>query len=291
MTAKKDQALAPLDSGPVVQSDDEQPDMTMLERLMRDTSIDVGKVERFMALMERRELKLAEQKFTTAMALAQEEMGPVRADATNPETHSQYATYQALDRALRPVYVRHGFAPSFNTEPSDKPDEVLVVCELSHVGGHRREYRIPMPADGKGPKGGAVMSRTHATGSAISYGMRYLTKMIWNIPVETDDDGNRASAPTEAAERFKTLEPEVRESIQTAFNALQLTSGLRNQWIAKWFGGPNIVPSEAAERLLEAARDEYAKRKGVPRQKGAKANAKTSPSEDGQAPAEEGESW
>ena len=58
-----------------------------------------------------------------------------------------------------------------------------------------------MPADGKGAKGGDVMTKTHATGSATSYGMRYLLKMIFNVAVgtEKDDDGNAASntKPTE----------------------------------------------------------------------------------------------
>jgi hypothetical protein len=53
-----------------------------------------------------------------------------------------------------------------------------------------------MPADGKGAKGGDVMTRTHATGSALSYGMRYLLKMIFNVAVgEDDDDGNDADEP------------------------------------------------------------------------------------------------
>jgi hypothetical protein len=51
-----------------------------------------------------------------------------------------------------------------------------------------------MPADGKGAKGGDVMTKTHATGSAIQYGMRYLLKMIFNIAVGDDDDGNAAGA-------------------------------------------------------------------------------------------------
>jgi hypothetical protein len=54
-----------------------------------------------------------------------------------------------------------------------------------------------MPADGKGAKGGDVMTKTHATGAAVSYGQRYLLKMIFNLAVgEVDDDGNGASGQT-----------------------------------------------------------------------------------------------
>jgi hypothetical protein len=50
-----------------------------------------------------------------------------------------------------------------------------------------------MPADGKGAKGGDVMTKTHAAGSAMSYGMRYLLKMIFNVAVGEDDDDGQAA--------------------------------------------------------------------------------------------------
>jgi hypothetical protein len=66
-----------------------------------------------------------------------------------------------------------------------------VLCHVSHSAGHERTYQIDMPADGKGAKGGDVMTKTHAAGAAASYGMRYLLKMIFNLAVGEDDtDGN-----------------------------------------------------------------------------------------------------
>ena len=44
----------------------------------------------------------AEQAFNEAMTRAQAEMRPVARDANNPQTRSKYASYVALDRALRP---------------------------------------------------------------------------------------------------------------------------------------------------------------------------------------------
>jgi predicted hydrocarbon binding protein len=44
------------------------------------------------------------------------------------------------------------------------------------------------------------MSRTHATGSAITYGKRYLKDMIFNLSfLEKDDDGNAAGGVTQDA--------------------------------------------------------------------------------------------
>jgi hypothetical protein len=67
-----------------------------------------------------------------------------------------------------------------------------------------RRYQADMPADGKGAKGGDVMTKTHATGSGMSYGMRYLLKMIFNVAVGEDDtDGNEpveGISPTQIAD-------------------------------------------------------------------------------------------
>ena len=132
--------------------------------------------------------------FDQAMQRTQSKVKRVIPDATNPQTHSRYASYAKLDAAIRPVYSEEGFAPSFDTQDCDKTETVRVVCYLSHNQGHTRTYHIDMPADGKGAKGGDVMTRTHATGSAVSYGKRYLLGMIFNVTVgEQDDDGNAAS--------------------------------------------------------------------------------------------------
>ena len=174
--------------------------MALFERLARDPDASVDKIERLMALWERGEARKAESAFNAAMAAAQKEMRPVAADAFNPQTRSRYASYEALDEALRPLYTKHGFALSFNTGDATQADYVRMLCDVTHIGGHSKQYRADLPADGKGAKGGDVMTKTHAFGSATSYGMRYLLRMIWNVAVgEDDDDGNRAGQKKTAA--------------------------------------------------------------------------------------------
>lgn len=167
--------------------------LAIISRAAADPNTDIEKMERLMAMYERVEGQKAKQAFDNAMGEAQEAMGPVRADANNPQTKSKYASYGALDRAIRPIYTKYGFSLSFDTGEGAPPDFVRVLCYVGHNGGHSRTYKIDMPADGKGAKGGDVMTKTHATGSAITYGQRYLLKAIFNIVVADDDDGNRAS--------------------------------------------------------------------------------------------------
>jgi hypothetical protein len=156
---------------------------------------DIETIERLLALKERVDAKKAEEAFNAALNRCQSAMGRVAANKENQQTRSRYADYAALDRVLRPIYTHEGFSLSFDTGPSPEA-AVLVLCHVSHAGGHTRTYRAEMPADGKGAKGNDVMTRTHAVGSGMSYGMRYLLKMIFNVAIgETDDDGNAAGAP------------------------------------------------------------------------------------------------
>lgn len=179
--------------------------MEVIARAASDPSTDVAKLERLMAMAERVKAKDAEQAFNAAMTAAQAETGRISADATNPQTRSKYASYAALDRVLRPIYTKHGFALSFDTAAETVAEHVRVLCHVSHSAGHSRTYQIDMPADGKGAKGGDVMTKTHAVGAAVSYGSRYLLKLIFNVAVGEDDkDGNDVGGPVteEQAERL-----------------------------------------------------------------------------------------
>lgn len=177
-------------SGQVV-STDAAALMEVISRAAKDPGTDVDKLERLMGLYERINDKRAEQDFTFAMQTTQAEMRPVSQDATNPQTRSRYASYGALDKALRPIYTKHGFCLSFSTEDGAPEGYVRVVCKVAHKAGHIDRPHLDMPADGKGAKGSDVMTKTHATMSAVSYARRGLLKMIFNI-AEGDDDGNAA---------------------------------------------------------------------------------------------------
>jgi hypothetical protein len=164
--------------------------MEVISRAAADPATDVDKLERLMGLYERIGDRQAVQAFNEAMSAAQAALRPVATDAANPQTRSRYASYGALDRAVRPIYTRHGFALSFNTGDSPLIEHLRVICKVSHSAGHSEPYHVDMPADGKGAKGGDVMTKTHATGAAMSYGQRYLLKLIFNIAVGDDLDGN-----------------------------------------------------------------------------------------------------
>jgi len=189
----------------------EQPEslLAVIARAASDPNVDIDKMDRLLQMQERLEMRGAEADFNEAMTKAQTEMGRVKTNKDNKQTSSRYADYASLDRVMRPIYTKHGFALSFNTEEGAPAEAVRVVCLVSR-GRFTRRYHVDMPADGKGAKGGDVMTKTHATGAAMTYGMRYLLKMIFNVAIGEDDtDGNMPGdtiTPDQADELKKLLD-------------------------------------------------------------------------------------
>jgi len=102
----------------------------------------------------------------------------------------RYATFDALDRALRPHYLSEGFSVCFDSREGHAPNLVTVVCRISREA-ITREFTVPILVDGSGPKGGGVMTGSQASVSAFSYGCRALLRRIFNVRTgEEDNDGN-----------------------------------------------------------------------------------------------------
>ena len=169
-------------------------------------------------------------------------MQPIVADAVNAHANGhRYATYAQLDRAIRPIYSKHGLAVTFTTGERSTDASIEVVAYLMGHG-HSRRYTLLVPADGKGARGGDVMSRTHATASAISYGMRYLVVMIFNLSIDRDDDGNAAGSaggqrPKSAYQaRRENDYPRVEKRIRGARAMADLEAVWREEWpvISAW---------------------------------------------------------
>lgn len=199
-------ALAKTDEtrGAVVQMNDGSALQRILDAA-RDPAVDVDKYERLMAMYERTEARMAAQAYAAAMNAAQAEMEPISRDAANPQTRSKYASYGALDAAIRPIYTKHGFSLSFGAGEGAPADHVRVVCRVRHSAGSSDAPYVDIPADGKGAKGGDVMTKTHATVSAFSYGKRVHLKNIFNL-AEVDDDGNGAGGGLVTDDQVKRLQ-------------------------------------------------------------------------------------
>jgi len=162
----------------------------IIERAAKDTSTDVDKMEKLLAMYERVRASQAEMSFNDSMRAVQEEIPRIHRDAVNPSTNSHYARLESLLKIVVPIYTAHGFSLSFGTGECPLPGHYRITCIVSHKAGHSRPYQCDIPADTTGMKGSLNKTPTHGFGSTMSYGRRYLTLLVFNIAlVNEDDDG------------------------------------------------------------------------------------------------------
>lgn len=171
--------------------------LDLIEKVVTNPQISVEKIDALWKMQQQIEDRRAEQEFDAAMISAQADIQALAWDKLNLTNQSRNVSYPKIDKMLRPVREKYGFTQSYDTEPGPSPDFVLACCDVAHKGGHRRRFRLPMPIDPNGPKGGGVMTKPQAVSSGMSYSMRNLAKMIWNIPMLVDKDDTDGNLPYE----------------------------------------------------------------------------------------------
>lgn len=169
--------------------------MLVIARAAADPNMNVEKMERLLAMQERWENRKAEREFNEAMALAQAEMPMILKTSKNPHTGSDYAKLEAVKIAMSPVIAKHGFSLIFSEGKSDHPEKIRVLCDVNH-GGHTIQRYLDLSRDDVGAQGKASKTKIQGEGSTFSYGVRYLTTMIFNVIVAgMDNDGNKSNRP------------------------------------------------------------------------------------------------
>jgi len=165
--------------------------MTVFERLAKDPSVDVEKLERVIAMHERLVALQAKAAFDRAFAemkphLPQvDERGRIE---VRGQLRSTYARLEDIDTVITPIISRHGFAVRHKTQwPADKPGIIRIVGILTHAEGHREETEFEAKADASD-----FRSDVQSQGSTISYGRRYTTLELLNIVTRgVDNDGQK----------------------------------------------------------------------------------------------------
>jgi hypothetical protein len=193
----------------------------IIGRAAADPSIDIDKLQRLLDMQEAGEIRAADKAFSQALTAAEAEMETINTNARNDQTRSKYATFAQVDKEVRPIYTKHGFAISFTSEKTGTPGSILVVGTLSHRAGASRRYELPMPITTSGFKGQAMMTETHATMAAITYGRRNLEVMMFNLQIGDDTDGNAPRRPptvlgvNQAATTREQVDPQTGEVTTT----------------------------------------------------------------------------
>lgn len=168
----------------------------VISRAAQDPSIDVEKMTKLVELHERIQLREAKAEYNQAMArLAMQMPRVTRSGVVSYEKNGQkteafkFATYEAIDKAIRPLLSAEGFSLSFKTEQREGGG-VIVTGTLNHIGGHSESASIPVALDTSGGK-----NNIQAMGSSFSYGKRYTATMLLNIVTEGEDNDAQTIPP------------------------------------------------------------------------------------------------
>lgn len=241
--------------------------LSMIERLARDPSVDIGRVERMMALHRETKLEKAREDYNIAMAAVQAELPQIKRDAKNDHTRSQYARLETIAAAVDPIITKHGLSLSYGTEDSPLQGHYRVVCTVAR-GAHERQFHLDTPADGVGSGGKANKTAVQAMGSALSYARRYLKLMIFDIALTNEDnDGNRMEddrpqrreperAPDRQPEPVKHGRPVITQAQADDLRDLLREKRAPERDFLAWLKLPRIddIPADIYAECVEAVR-------------------------------------
>jgi hypothetical protein len=168
-----------------------------IERAAADPNVSLDRLEHLAKLYERTLAREAEATFNVALAELQPKL-PVleeRGEVADPDgaVKATYATWDDTVEAIRPLLARHGFSLSFKAGRSATAGCLSVIGVLRHVAGHKEEVELQLPADPTGDK-----NAVQAIGSTVTYGQRYVAKMLLNLVSRGADDDGAAADQSDA---------------------------------------------------------------------------------------------
>lgn len=192
------------------------------------------------------------KELATALNAFQAELVTVGKTAANPFFKSKYADLATIMLASQPVLTKHGLAVV--QLPDNLEGRPALTTILMHSSGQSVQATVPLILTKEDPQG---------VGSAITYARRYGYAAALQIVIDEDDDGNRASAPSQSYNKPRT--PQV--GPPTANKLAMLKGQIRNElhkngisdeesheFIRTEYGYDGITTQEQAIEVLEKLR-------------------------------------
>lgn len=216
----------------------------VIARAAADPTVDVGKLERLLAMQER---ILADQRRTAFLA------GLARLQARLPQVaktgrildrdgavRNRYARIEDVDVAIRPLCAEEGF--SFSFDSAQGPTGITYTCDLHHRDGHTERKTLTLPIDA-----GQGRNAVQSVGSTTSYARRYLIGMHLHLVTRDEDDDGAGGGGTVTADQASELRRRIAEVRADEARFL------------RWAGAETVesVPAaryEAALKMLEEKR-------------------------------------
>lgn len=172
--------------------------MAIMERLAKDPTVDVGKLQAIVELQKDINREKARAQFDAAFARMQPELPVIRKrgekkgnekDDQGRKTKVVQSRYARLGEdilpAIMPILGKHGFTLRHRTEWPDDRRGVIRVVGLLSAFGHQETSIFEAPMDRSD-----FRTDIQSMGSTISYGRRYTTVDLLNLIQQgVDDDG------------------------------------------------------------------------------------------------------
>ena len=211
----------------------------VLERAATNPDVDVEKMERIYQMVERAEDRAASQAFNAAMVEVQKKVMPIHKSQWNPQTKSNYADLASIATQVNDIFTGEGFFLMFSQGECPKEGHIRVLCDIGHTSGHTVQRYADVPISVEGIGGKRMMTDVHGTGSSFTYGRRYLTVMLANLPTP-DNDGN-GNQQTRAA-NAESADPDSRVIKQ--LQGCKDRNALQQCWKSLKPSERNSVPAE-----------------------------------------------
>lgn len=179
--------------------------LSTIERLASRPDVDPEKIKQFMDMQERILDRNAKQAFNNSMMEAQKKIELVVAESYSDQTKSKYADLKTILVQIKPVYTAEGFSLMFYEGETEKEGHMRICVDIMHAQGHTEQRYGDFAVQTTGIAGKTMMTEIHGQGSAISYGRRYLTCMVFNVPTGDDNDAQTASGPSINEQQLSTI--------------------------------------------------------------------------------------
>jgi hypothetical protein len=178
-------------------SDSPSTILALIETVALDPRAGVEKLERMMAMYERRKSKEAELAHNAAKGRILKKLVGIKivknravlyeVEKGKPHKNTcaafKYAPLEEIDKYLRPLLAEEDMDLSYSDEPQEG-GAILIRGRLTHLpSGHYEDSFMTAPPDTTGGK-----SNVQAVGSTNSFLRRYVACNIFNIVVVGDDD-------------------------------------------------------------------------------------------------------
>jgi hypothetical protein len=237
--------------GPLVEVARDNTPMTILLRAIQDPTLDMVKLERFMALQERWAAEEARKAYVRAMAVFKgKKLRVVKSKTAKVEKNGavvytyQYATLASITEIVIPALAECGFSHAWSSKQDHKEGIIHIACKLTHAEGHSEQVELTAGYDTSGGK-----NSIQTIASAQTYLQRY-TLLATGLATSDEEDDDGAAAGLENP----GLQPISAEQLQTIKDKLETMEGTATKGLLDYLKVPSLeeIPIQAYELAIDA---------------------------------------